>query len=182
MEGVRGLQCPWCKIDGVTPQVLLRVFSQYPHLWPIITCVLAWEKGSKFRSQALTRFHHPKKEYINHVKPKKEWKCQNPTIPLFRTLEHQRETQWKDQVNHIVMTWANYKSCNTLNNLQKIVRELSQKGFAKSSNKPFKWELPIEIRISDFWNSAPSPNCYMFTMFLNSKPLGPIDKMAPRYP
>jgi hypothetical protein len=47
------------------------------------------------------------------------------------------------------MTWANYKSYNTLNDL-KIVRELSQKGFAKFPNKPLKWELPIKIRILKF--------------------------------
>jgi hypothetical protein len=48
------------------------------------------------------------------------------------------------------MTWANYKSCNTLNNLQKIVREFSQKDYAKSPNKPLKWELQIKNRISEF--------------------------------
>jgi hypothetical protein len=48
------------------------------------------------------------------------------------------------------MTWANYKSCNTLNKLQKIVREFAQNNFSKSPNKPFKWRPPIEIRISDY--------------------------------
>jgi hypothetical protein len=56
----------------------------------------------------------------------------------------------KDQENYIFMTWANYKSCNTLNKLQKIVREFVQKDCSKSPNKPFKWKLSIEIRISDF--------------------------------
>ena len=46
------------------------------------------------------------------------------------------------------MTLANYKSCNTTNNLQKIVRKLAQKDFAKSLNKPFKPRAPKKIRIS----------------------------------
>jgi hypothetical protein len=63
--------------------------------------------------------------------------------------EHWKETQQKDQENHIVMTWANYKSCNTTNNLQKIVRKLAQKDFAKSLNKPLKPRAPKKIRIWD---------------------------------
>jgi hypothetical protein len=36
------------------------------------------------------------------------------------------------------MTWDNYKCCNKINNLQKIVRKLPQNDFAKSLNKPLK--------------------------------------------
>jgi hypothetical protein len=47
------------------------------------------------------------------------------------------------------MTWANYKSCDTLNNLQKIVKGFTQKGFAKISKQATQMGLSIEIRISD---------------------------------
>jgi hypothetical protein len=80
------------------------------------------------------------------------------------------------------MTWANYRSCSTLNNLQKIVRELSQKGFAKPSNKSLKWKLKSKTRISIFWKSAPSQRSNVFTLFQNSKPLGPMDKVALKDP
>ena len=46
------------------------------------------------------------------------------------------------------MTWDNYKSCNTTNNLQKIVRKLAQKDFAKFLNKPLKPRALKKIRIS----------------------------------
>jgi hypothetical protein len=69
------------------------------------------------------------------------------------------------------MTWANYKSCDTLNNLQKIVRKFAQKSFAKSPNKPLKWGLQIKIRISEFRNPTPSQRSNAFTMFKNSNSL-----------
>jgi hypothetical protein len=53
------------------------------------------------------------------------------------------------------MTWDNYKSCNTTNNLQKIVRKLAQKDFAKFLNKPLKSRAPKKIRI--FPNSISAP-------------------------
>jgi hypothetical protein len=34
------------------------------------------------------------------------------------------------------MTWANYKSCNTLNKLQEIVREFAQKIFQNPQTRP----------------------------------------------
>jgi hypothetical protein len=63
------------------------------------------------------------------------------------------------------MIWANYKSCNTLNNLQKIVRGFFQTDYAKSPNKPLKWELQITIRISEFGNLALSQRSNVFTIF-----------------
>jgi hypothetical protein len=53
------------------------------------------------------------------------------------------------------MTWANYRSCSTLNTLQKIVRELPQKGFAKPPNKSLKWKLKTKNQDFSFLKISP---------------------------
>jgi hypothetical protein len=53
------------KLCYVTPQVLLRVFLS------IYTCTYdhMWFKGPQnLRNQALTKFHHPKRSNVNHIK------------------------------------------------------------------------------------------------------------------
>jgi hypothetical protein len=71
-----------------------------------------------------------------------------------------------------------FSSCNTTNNLQKIVRMLAQKDFAKSLNKPLKPRAPKQIRISPNRNSALLQRLPAFMKILNSKPWAPIDKFV----
>jgi hypothetical protein len=74
------------------------------------------------------------------------------------------------------MTWANYKSCNTINNLQKIVRKLAQKGFAKSLNKALKSRAPKKIRIVLTQIQPVLKRSPAFMKISNSKLWDPIDK------
>ena len=70
------------------------------------------------------------------------------------------------------MTWANYKSCNTTNKLQKIVRKLAQKYFAKSLNKSLKPRAPRKISVFPNSISAPLANIARIHEDFEFKPIG----------
>jgi hypothetical protein len=54
-------------------------------------------------------------------------------------------------MDHIIMTWTIYKSYSTPKYLQKLVREVPQKGFAKPPNKSHKWDIPCKTPFHTYY-------------------------------
>jgi hypothetical protein len=81
----------------------------------------------------------------------------------------------------MIMTWANYKSCSTLNTIQIIVRSNP----TKISEKPQKVHKRVEHKRKIRIYLSPKPTfgqrSNMFTLIHTSKPFDPIDKVAPKY-
>jgi hypothetical protein len=82
----------------------------------------------------------------------------------------------------MIMTWANYKRCSTLNTLQKIVKSDPK----KISEKPQKVHQRVEHKRKIRIFLSPKPTLFQrsnkFTPIQTSKPLDPIDKVAPKDP
>jgi hypothetical protein len=70
------------------------------------------------------------------------------------------------------------ETSTTINNLQKIVRKLAQKDFAKSLNKPIKSRAPKKIRIVLTQIQPLLQRSPAFMKILNSKLWSPIEKIV----